>query len=297
MIKQEDKQSFFNKLEELKKQKKFIVVCEKCNGTGVSFQKRGSGNNTFKKCGICSGKGTINKNDYTLKSIAAMDLFYKGYTRGEIIEFLVQHCGDTEGSATVYVSKAFYFVEHEHLMKKNDVLAIHYKRYEEIYRRNNEIEPEDIPAKFRAMRMFEVVTSMIETLQAKERAFGMHAKNFSIIVNQYRLAKKRSSSRNQYDLKKLPIEKLLEIKSMIETAKQRNNTPTVYKDTVEDEANKMNTFAVSTKEFEYDSPIRKVNIIKKENSLESKQGSTLDDVKNKMNEAFKLRIKESMKKS
>ena len=68
MIKQDDIIEFKEKLEEIKKNKKFHVECEKCHGTGTSFQKRGTGSNTFKKCGTCNGTGTLSKEDYNAKS-------------------------------------------------------------------------------------------------------------------------------------------------------------------------------------------------------------------------------------
>jgi len=301
MITQDDIQAYSDRRKELLNNKAFKSECGKCNGAGVVIKKRGGAkNNIFRKCSICRGSGEITKKEFGAKTIALSELFYKGYTRSDLRHMLIKTFRLNPATAEMDVSRAFHYIENEHSTNKKDVLSIHYRRYERIFRKYAELDIELVPKHLRGLRMFEALSIMIETLQSKERAFGMHAQNFSLKINQFNIAQKKVATRNKYDFKKLSLEELVEIKTLIDVAKKRTQASMVVDSDVaaDMEFEKMTSAKRRKEEVEYDHPIQKVKTKKhrKEKEFQHVPMKTADDIKKKINESLKNSIIVSMNK-
>ena len=302
MITQDDIEDYKNRRKELSNKASFKSECGKCNGEGVVIKKRGGAkNNIFRKCSICRGSGEITKKEFGAKTIALSELFYKGYTRSDLIHMLIKTFRLNPATAEMDVSRAFHFIENEHSTNKKDVLSIHYRRYEKIFRKYAELDLEQIPKAIRGLRMFEALSIMIETLQSKERAFGMHAKNFSLKINQFNLARKKVATRNVYDFKQLSLEDLVKVKALIDSAKSRSQASMIVDEDIaaDTEFEKMTSAKRRNEEVEYDNPVQNIDTKKKPviEEVIFRPRVTADDVKKKINDNLKNSIINRMKKT
>lgn len=293
MISTADKYFFNERMKQIKSSEWKNVTCSKCKGNGTIFKNRASKRYLYRKCSTCNGTGFISKG--YVKSHAVVDLFYKGYTRAEIADFLTVEFKLSENVIKNIMRDAFYYIENEHSAEIDDVLTLHYKRYEALYRKNAEIDFEKIPKQFRNLKMFETLNTMLDILQAKEKSFGMHNKNFSFQLNEYNIFKNRLEKVNKYDFSKLSLDELLELKTMLERSKEVDSIEHIKTD----ETERFLEMPVEKREEPIDFPVKEIETTNKRKKLNDNKikSKTLNQVRESMDKEFKKKMKIALKKA
>lgn len=233
----------------------------------------------------------------------AYQMLYDGATQKSVADFLRR--SKRPDSLLAQINK---IITEEFATQRLSLIGSHSKRYESIYTRNVNFNPNQrrynrLPDFIKKQMHCDHLMIAMQALLAKEKLFGMHSKTYKVQVNNfYKEQEKRNKPKIGF--KSLTLAELIELKEIVQSIKVQDNTmprtDTFIRPSFEDEIynlSKMN-LQVNMEEAQYEilqSPLKQIeetNRLKEQYDEETKEApKILEDLHEKIQETTKNELK------